>query len=93
MLATEAIAPDLRTLSDEELAALYGAGDDDLSAAVLAECARRDRADKARDKRRAVSAEWYDAMFAQYMQAEDACRGNLLSAAGLSAGIADPVSL
>ena len=89
MLTTEVIAPDLRSLSLDDLGEMYGGADNDTCAAILAECERRARADKARDKRRAVSAEWYDAMFAQYMQAEDTCRGNLLSVAG----IADPVSL
>jgi hypothetical protein len=93
MLTVEATAPDLRALSDDELAGLYGAGDDDTMAAVLAEAARRDRADRARQARQAVESAWYDAAFAAYMAAEDACRGRMFSADGMQRGPADAFGL
>jgi hypothetical protein len=97
MTTATAERADLRALSDGELAALYAGGGEPTQAAVLAECDRRDRAvaasGKARDKRRAVTAEWYDAAHAQFLAAEAGCKGNLLSRAGEAAGIADPIQL
>ena len=93
MTATVAEQADLHSLTEDALAEMYSTADDDTQAAILAECARRDRADKARDKRRAVEAEWYDAAFAQYLAAEAECRGNLLSRFGEAEGITEPMSL
>ena len=87
-----AAALDLRGTSDEELLALYRS-DEDAATAALAEAARRDRTDRAAAARAAIRAEWYDAAYAQFLQAEAVCRGNLLSREGLAAGIADPFSL
>jgi hypothetical protein len=87
MLATEAIPPGLRSLSDDQLGDLDGRGDDDTRAAVLAEAARRDRARARRRQHRAVKSEWYDAAYAQYLAAEAGCRGHLLSPLGKREGI------
>jgi hypothetical protein len=83
---------DMRAMTDTGLLKAYRA-DEHQQAAVLSEAARRDRADHAARLRAAVRAEWYDAMFAQYLAAEAECRGNLLSREGLREGIADPISL
>jgi hypothetical protein len=93
MLTAEATAPDLRAMSLDALADVYGTGDDDTRAAILAECARRDRADRARQARQAVEATWIDAAFAEYLAAETDCRGHLFSRKGEAEGIADALSL
>lgn len=93
MTAAVAERADLRTLSLEDLAGLYDRGGDDTRAAILAEATRRDRADRARDARRAVESAWYDAAFAQYLAAEQATNGYLLSRAGEAAGITDAFAL
>jgi hypothetical protein len=73
----------LRSFTDDELAGLYGAGDDHTRAAVLAECERRDAAKaKAGQARQALQAAWYDAAHAAMLQAEADCRGVLFSAYG-----------
>lgn len=87
-----AAALDLRGTSDEELLSLYRS-DEDAAAAALAEAARRDRTDRAAAARAAIRAEWYDAAYVQFLQAEAVCCGNLLSREGLAAGITDPFSL
>jgi hypothetical protein len=93
------VVTSLRALSLDQLAELYGAGDDDTMAAVLAETERRDQAEqarRARSARRAVSgetAEWYDAAFAQYLAAEAETRGYLLSRLGQAEGIEEPFIL
>ena len=82
---------DLRKLTDEELAAMYGSGDEATQAAVLREADRRDRkaAQTARDKVRwaAVHAAWQEWRDAQVSAAEAECRGQLLNKAGRAAGI------
>lgn len=86
----------LRNLTDDELAELYGNGDEATQAAVLREAARRDRktAQTARDKARwaAVNADWLDWAQAQFLAAEAECRGYLLNKAGIAAGL-DPWTL
>ena len=70
--------PGLRGMNLDELAALYGAGDDETRAAVLEECERQDRAARvapAQDALRRLHAEWYDAAYADYLAAEAACVG------------------
>lgn len=89
---TTVTAPDIRGLADEELLSLFRS-DERTAAAVLAEAARRDRADRAASKRGQLRAEWYDAAYAQFLAAEEATRGNLLSRDGIAARIADPFSL
>jgi hypothetical protein len=87
---------DLRSLTDDELAEVYGSGDEAVQTAVLREAARRDRkaAQTACDKERwaAVQAQWMEWAQAQFVAAETACRGYLLNKAGRSAGV-DPWSL
>jgi len=77
----------LPVMGDEHLAALYQRGDQTDRNAVLTELARRDRLAIARARRRAVNAEWYDGMYADYLAADAETRGNLLSRAGIAAGI------
>lgn len=86
----------LTNLTDDQLAALYGQSDQVTQAAVLREAQRRDRkaAQSAKDKQRwmAVTTEWLNWAHAQFLAAEAACRGNLLSKAGEKAGL-DPWEL
>lgn len=93
MTEPSTITAEFRALPDDALCAAYGGADERARRRILAEAARRDQADKQARLRAAVRAEWYDAMFAQYMAAEAECRGNLLSREGLREGIADPISL
>lgn len=95
MAATVAERAELRHFSDDELAALYNASDDDAERAdVLAECERRDGAKaKGAQARQAIAGEWRDAMHAQFLAAEERCAGNLLSAKGLAEGIQEPTVL
>ena len=82
-----------KALADDDLAALYAAAEDAaLKALILAEMARRDRCDRERAGRHAVNAEWFLSAHAQYLHAEDVCRGNLLSREGIAAGT-DPWTL
>lgn len=78
---------DVRAASDDELAALYGGEDETARAAALAEAARRDRADKARQARDAERDGWELAAHAAYLEAVAATNGYLLSRAGIAAGI------
>jgi hypothetical protein len=80
-------------MSEDALADLYGQGDDDTCAAILAECQRRDRADSARQVRQAVESAWYDSAFAQYLAAEQDCRGRMFSEYGQEHGPADAFGL
>jgi hypothetical protein len=93
MTEVSTITREFRALPDDELCAAYHGADERAGRRILAEAARRDQADRQARLRRTVRAEWYDAMFAQYMAAEAECRGNLLSREGLREGIADPISL
>ena len=77
---------DLRALSDADLAGLYPDAAEDVQAAILAECARRDRSDKARAAARERNAEWEATAYANYLAADARCRGFLLSAAGKATG-------
>jgi AAA domain len=75
-------AADLRSLPDDELAAMYASADEGTQAALVAECERRDQATakaRARSARRnePVTAEWRDMAYAQYRAAEAACNGEL----------------
>ena len=66
------------TLTDDEIAALYATASDVTMKTLTREMTRRDRraaqsaADKAWGR---VKAEWYDAAYAQYLQADAECRG------------------
>ena len=84
-------APDLRNLSDDELAALFSEVED--IDALVAECDRRDRADRKarreRDRRAAIRSEWEMYQHADYLMADAICRGNLLSKAGIAAGVSE----
>ena len=88
MLATR---PPLRSLTLDELGALYCEADDTVMAACVAEAARRDRVDAARKAWHAspagrARAEWEAAAYANYLAAEERCRGYLLSPAGERTG-------
>lgn len=77
-------AHSLKALSDDELAARYAAaGTDEDIAVILAELERRDRKARrtATDKARwaAVYEEWAMFAHAQYLAAEEECRGNLVA--------------
>lgn len=87
---TEVITrPPLAALTDEQFAAAWNAADLDdpeTFAEYMAEMTRRDRAEREQQRQarrdraeQALKAEWYDAMHAQRMQAENYCRGWLLS--------------
>lgn len=80
---THAIAPELRDLADEDLAALFAADPDDEAAraTMLAELARRDRAERLGQARKRMHDEWYDAAYAQYQAADIECRGELVNGA------------
>ena len=93
MTEVSTMTAELRALPDDALCGAYRSADDRAGRRILAEAARRDQADRHARLRAAVRAEWYDAMFAQYLAAEAECRGNLLSREGLREGIADPISL
>lgn len=67
-------ATELRSASDEQLAAWYEAGE----AEAIREAARRDRLDAQRKTRAAERGEWECAAHAQYLAAESGCRGNLV---------------
>lgn len=90
-------APDIRDLTDDELAERFAVAEGDGLAALIAEAARRDRrAEQSRKDREwwaRVHAEWYDMAYAQYLQADAECRGNLLSRAAIREGVADEISL
>jgi hypothetical protein len=81
----------LRTLTDDQLCSMYGTADEATQDAIRHECDRRD----ARDRKRAAVkarwdagvAEWLDYAQAQWIAAEYACNGVLLSRAGRAAGI------
>jgi hypothetical protein len=87
---------EIRTLSDDQLAALYAAADNTLQSVILAEGTRRDRRDKqsAVDKARwqRSEAEWFDGAHAQFLAAEAQTSGYLLNREGLEV-IADPWAL
>ena len=88
---TNTAPPDYRAMTEDELAALYET-DEGAFAAVAAELDRRDRAArmaKARNRLGEIRGEGDSAAFAQYLEADAACRGNLLSKAGKAAGITD----
>lgn len=81
------LAP-MRAMSDDELLALYLA-DEESARAALAEAARRDRLEQAARDRRRVQQEWMDLQHAQYLAADAATRGNLLSREGRKAGVSE----
>jgi AAA domain len=80
---------DVRSASLEALAELWDGEDEDDRAAALAEAARRDRAEQRKRARDAERAEWELAAHAQYIDADRACQGNLLSRRGIAAGITE----
>ncbi len=88
-----ALAPErnLTALTDDELSRLHEYGTDADRVAVRAECERQDRARRARRAWQSgtsgqAHADWESAAYAQYLQAEERTRGNLLSEAGKRAG-------
>lgn len=87
-------APDLQTITDADLEALLGSiEDDDTIVALIAEMDRRERAarkaERERARRAAIRAEWELYQHAQYLAADAECRGNLLSKAGIKAGVTE----
>ncbi|MFI5814925.1 hypothetical protein ACIA7S_28700 [Streptomyces sp. NPDC051643] len=86
----------LRKLTDDQLCTMYGTADEATQDAIRRECDRRDHLDRKRAHVKArwdaAVAEWLDYAHAQWLAAEQACRGHLLSKAGHSAGI-DPRDL
>lgn len=93
MTATVAGQAALRALTDDELLAAYSTSGETGQAAVLAEAARRDRADAARKARQAAESAWMDAAFAEYLAAEQATKGRMLSREGMARGPSDPFGL
>ena len=86
--------PDLRTITDADLEAMLGTdADADTIVALVAEMDRRERAARKaareRARRAAIRAEWELYQHAQYLAADAVCRGNLLSKAGLKAGVSE----
>jgi AAA domain-containing protein len=90
---TTAVLEDLGVLTDDELAAMYRAADDDAAArAALAEAGRRDAADRvarARDVLAGIRHEAECAVHAQYLKASGWCRGRLLSREGTATDVAE----
>lgn len=82
-------APDLRNLTDDQLADMFAGASEAEAAAILAECKRRDKCQRERDRRAAIRAEWMLVQHAQYLAADAECRGNLLSKAGKKAGVSE----
>jgi hypothetical protein len=84
---------EIRNLTDADLAALYATANEELQEALLDEAARRDR--KARQHAREaarwarIREEWELFAHAQYLAADAETRGNLLSRAGIEAGITE----
>jgi hypothetical protein len=91
--------PDLGALTDDELAELYRSGGDVLQAEILHVMSERDRrarvAARARQARRndPVAGEWHDDAIAQFRAAEAELSGNLVSRAGVAAGVTDAFEL
>jgi hypothetical protein len=88
---------DLKSLTDDALTERYAAADEaEVIVAIVAEMDRRERKTRqsAKDAARwaAVYDEWAVAAHAQYLAAEDICRGNLVNKASL-ADVTDPFSL
>ena len=87
----ETAAADLAGLADDALAELFASGDEATRAAVLAECQRQDEAAGQEQRRKAWRASpagqryaeheaaWTEASHAEYLAADEATRGNLLS--------------
>ena len=75
-----ALAAEMRTMTDDALAALAASG---LGEYARAEQRRR-AAERARQRRRQdpIAREWFDAAYAQYLRAEQELRGVLLNARG-----------
>jgi hypothetical protein len=86
------VTAEVRQLSADELARLYCAGDLDVPDLLAI-----DRADlsarKASDKRQSERSAWYDAAYAQYLAADAACNGYLLSDLGKREGIGQEMAL
>ncbi len=72
----------MRAMSLEVLQEMYAA---DEASPARAEAARRDRIDKMQRAQKAIRDEWEEAAYAQYLEADQACRGELLSKAGKAA--------
>jgi hypothetical protein len=81
--------PGLTSLTDDEIAAMFGTAGEADQFAIVAEMERRDAADakaKAHGRYRTTgdAADWYEAAHAQYLAADAACAGTLLSADGIA---------
>jgi hypothetical protein len=83
----------LRVMPLEAMAEVWraadNAADEATCAAILAETDRRDRAAKAKARRDGERGAWVDAAHAQYLQADEVCRGNLVNRRGYAAGVSD----
>ena len=89
---TAAVLEDLHGLADTALADVYPDADDETRAAVLAEFARRDQADRlaaARGTLAGIRTEAELAVHNQFLAASAECRGRLLSREGEAAGITE----
>ena len=89
---TAAVLEDLHGLADTALADVYPDADDETRAAVLAEFARRDQADRlaaARGVLAGIRSEAELAVHNQFLAASAECRGRLLSREGEAAGITE----
>ncbi len=88
-----AVLEDVRTLTEDELADLVSGEDDTARAAAVAELDRRDaearRYAARHGQRRMADTAWAEAAHAQYVQADELCRGHLLSRKGKAAGITE----
>ena len=88
-----AVLEDVRTLTEDELADLVSGEDDTARAAAVAELDRRDaearRYAARHGQRRMADTAWVEAAHAQYVQADELCRGHLLSRKGKAAGITE----
>lgn len=90
MTAPAVERPGLAGMTEGELAEVISSGTDGERAAAIAELDQRDaarrRAGAARARVRERHGDWEAAAYANYLAAEEHCRGNLLSARGRASG-------
>jgi hypothetical protein len=79
----------LRSMPLEAMADVFRAADDVTCRAILAETRRRDSADQSKRARAAQRQAWESAAHAQYLQADEVCRGNLVNRRGCAARVTD----
>ena len=95
-MSAQTATKDYRNTDDQALMAAARTATDTELPQILAEAARRDRAQHDREWHQARDAatreNWHLAAHAQYLAADWECRGNLLNKAGRAAGI-DPWTL